>query len=65
MASPTIQEMLLDSAPGISMLNSTDWALVDTYLGINEYAEAKYLSIQEWYETVHTFLLLICEAEGI
>ena len=61
---------ILDSlnlqSPAVSLLNPTDWHLANSYLQDNEYKiDFKYLSHIEWYETVHTFLLLICEAEGI
>ena len=65
-----IKLSILDSlnlqSPGVSQLNNTDWHLVNKYLQNNEYStEFQYLSNQEWYELVHTFLLLVCEAEGI
>lgn len=52
--------------PAVSQLNSTDYTLVVSYLQYKEYSTMfNYLSNQEWYEAVHTFLLLVCEAEGI
>ena len=65
MLSYTIQEMLLLSSPGVTELNSTDYALIDTYLDADEYSNFDYLSTQDWFNLVHTFLLLVCEAEGL
>ena len=61
---------ILDSlnlqSPAVSQLTSTDYTLVNSYLQDSEYnIKFSYLSNQEWYELVHTFLLLVCEAEGI
>lgn len=57
--------MLLLSSPGVTELNSTDYALIDTYLDADEYSNFDYLSTQDWFNLVHTFLLLVCEAEGL
>ena len=62
----SILDSLMTQFPGISHLNQTDYLLADSYIQGYEYNQNfKYLSNQEWYETVHTFLLLVCEAEGI
>jgi hypothetical protein len=59
-----IQEELLNNYPGVSCLPTYSFDIVMKYLEHGEYSRPDDLSITEWYEKVHTFLLLVLESEG-
>ena len=61
----TLEAVLESDTPGIIYLTALDAFLVSSYLLNSEYSFTyKYLTNSEWYDTVHTFFLLVLEAEG-
>lgn len=53
--------------PIVSLLSSEDSNIVHKYLLSEEYVKYGKSGIpnSEWYQTVHTFLLLVLESEGV
>lgn len=62
----SLETQLLTSFPGMSKLNSQDWDIANQYLDTRtEYSVSTCTNLGvNWDETVHTFFLLVLEAEG-
>mgnify|MGYP006348770653 FL=1 len=58
----SLETELLISLPGMSGLQPQDWDIAKQYIDVRtEYVSS--LGVN-WYDTVHTFFLLVLEAEG-
>ncbi len=62
----SLETQLLTDFPGMSELHPQDWDIAKQYIDIgNEYLVSNCTNLGvNWNDTVHTFFLLILEAEG-